>query len=737
VASRLIDQIKNRWNLDNGHYTHLRAAVFIAVFALVGTTILLASHANPSIDELSCGTTQPDLSLSKPNSSQIETDKAEIAQTNQSVKDAVKVSSKKPNAKLKERIKDRKQRLIKLAYADPQAAAKQVLAQPVTNKVESTTNCFEKAVTLKGTLEIREADSLNENTGSSEITLLHVDNQAPLVLHYEPTQVLQSGTTVQVTGSQLDQEVIAALSSDNSPVVNVVTPPPNVPTTGQKRVAVIMVYFQDSSVPTLTKPQMNDLLFNQTNKYYQENSYQKLSFTGDVFGWYLVPSKSLCDLNQVFDAALTAANADANYTNYTNIMILAAFPSTCSHGGVGTLGGTTVTTPDGVLKNIGITWIGLINPPNFSHNYTLFAHELGHNLGLSHANLLTCDGVSLTASLDNGTCPYLEYGDFYDDMGISDMHFNGTHKDYLGWFNPGNTKVITSSGTYTIEPLATNTNNLKVLKIPRGNSNYLYVEYRQPIGFDANKTPSTKFIYGGMVHIGSSKSWLIDPTLPIEKDSATLRIGDSITDPATGTKITATGSTATTFTVTVTIPSGTDTTKPTAPTNLTATATSSSQINLSWTPATDNVGVTGYDVYRGGTKIASNTTSTTWGENGLTANTTFSYYVVAKDGAGNQSSNSNTASATTLKVATTGNISGYVGNGAGSGIANVTIHYNLVGSTVMHTATSGTSGFYRLVGLKAGTYKLTFAKTGYVTKSIQKTVVAGQTVNQNVSLVKK
>src|SRR5467141_311440 len=41
-----------------------------------------------------------------------------------------------------------------------------------------------------------------------------------------------------------------------------------------------------------------------------------------------------------------------------------------------------------------------------------------------------------------------------------------------------------------------------------------------------------------------------------------------------------------------------DTTPPTAPTNLTATAASATQINLSWTASTDNVGVTGYRVER-------------------------------------------------------------------------------------------------------------------------------------------
>ncbi|MEK7075837.1 MAG: hypothetical protein AAB948_03550, partial [Patescibacteria group bacterium] len=57
------------------------------------------------------------------------------------------------------------------------------------------------------------------------------------------------------------------------------------------------------------------------------------------------------------------------------------------------------------------------------------------------------------------------------------------------------------------------------------------------------------------------------------------------------------------------LPAVGDTTPPTTPTNLSATAVSSSQINLSLTASTDNVGVTGYRIYRGGTQIATSTTT--------------------------------------------------------------------------------------------------------------------------------
>ena len=85
--------------------------------------------------------------------------------------------------------------------------------------------------------------------------------------------------------------------------------------------------------------------------------------------------------------------------------------------------------------------------------------------------------------------------------------------------------------------------------------------------------------------------------------------------------------------------SGGDTTPPTAPTNLTATV-SGSQINLSWTASTDNVGLTGYKVERclgvgcsTFTQIAA-VSSTTYDDTGLAANTGYTYRVRATDAAG-------------------------------------------------------------------------------------------------------
>jgi chitodextrinase len=89
-----------------------------------------------------------------------------------------------------------------------------------------------------------------------------------------------------------------------------------------------------------------------------------------------------------------------------------------------------------------------------------------------------------------------------------------------------------------------------------------------------------------------------------------------------------------------------DTQAPTIPANLTATAASSSRIALSWSAATDNTGVTGYQVYRNGIRVAA-VSGTTYSDAGLSPATTYSYAIAAYDAAGNVSAQSSSVSAAT------------------------------------------------------------------------------------------
>lgn len=93
------------------------------------------------------------------------------------------------------------------------------------------------------------------------------------------------------------------------------------------------------------------------------------------------------------------------------------------------------------------------------------------------------------------------------------------------------------------------------------------------------------------------------------------------------------------------LPSGApDAAPPTAPTGLTATATSPTNVNLSWTASTDNVGVTGYQVFRAASQIGTSVT-TSYSDNTTTGSTTYDYTVKAVDAAGNLSAASASAPA--------------------------------------------------------------------------------------------
>lgn len=101
-----------------------------------------------------------------------------------------------------------------------------------------------------------------------------------------------------------------------------------------------------------------------------------------------------------------------------------------------------------------------------------------------------------------------------------------------------------------------------------------------------------------------------------------------------------------------TAPSG-DTQAPTAPTSLASTSKTSTSISLSWNASTDNVAVTGYDVYANSvlkTTVSGLTATIT----GLTASTSYSIYVKAKDAAGNASASSSTIAVTTNASGTGG-----------------------------------------------------------------------------------
>ena len=126
-----------------------------------------------------------------------------------------------------------------------------------------------------------------------------------------------------------------------------------------------------------------------------------------------------------------------------------------------------------------------------------------------------------------------------------------------------------------------------------------------------------------------------------------------------------------------------DTQAPSRPATASASNVTQTSATISWAASTDNVGVTGYDLYRGSTLVAS-TTATSRNVSGLSANTSYTYSVRAKDAAGNESS------ARSVSFTTLSNQVSYCAS-SGSRVTYEWIDYVAFGGM---TNTSGANGGY-------------------------------------------
>jgi len=137
--------------------------------------------------------------------------------------------------------------------------------------------------------------------------------------------------------------------------------------------------------------------------------------------------------------------------------------------------------------------------------------------------------------------------------------------------------------------------------------------------------------------------------------SATTSYADTAAQPSTSYSYyalayDAAGNTSTpSNTASVTTPAIPDTTPPSAPSGLAATVPSATEVDLSWTASTDNVGVAGYRIYRNGALVGSSATNS-YADKSAQPSTSYSYYTIAFDAAGNSSAASNTATARTPKI---------------------------------------------------------------------------------------
>jgi glucuronoarabinoxylan endo-1,4-beta-xylanase len=221
---------------------------------------------------------------------------------------------------------------------------------------------------------------------------------------------------------------------------------------------------------------------------------------------------------------------------------------------------------------------------------------------------------------------------------------SGFESDLTGWTNNGGTVIVTDvhSGTKAART-GTAQGGLN-------RSSLIPVTAGQSITFQAwakvSGSPSWAGI--GMDFLNASGTELSEINLQITATTYTLRtVTQAVPTGAVNARVWTwkSGTTGNLFVddFCVTVP---DTQAPSVPTGLASSAVTQTSFTLSWTASTDNVGVTGYEVFRGTTSLGT-VTGTSTPVTGLTAGTTYAMRVRARDAAGNWSAQSTALNVTT------------------------------------------------------------------------------------------
>jgi hypothetical protein len=451
--------------------------------------------------------------------------------------------------------RERRASLADVALQEPETALTYAIPNALQKQFpKHVQDLLEQRIAAEGTLEIYFEDNDQPEVSRLHYYLKQDKKRFNLAIAHNKEPVAKSGQKVIVQGVMFnndrdDQTPVIVLNSDQLMLAAGGTADPTITSTpeilsntvGEQRTAVFLVNFKDkpNEKPWSTS-QVYDRFFTQISDFFMENSYQQTWLTGDVLGWYTanINSTDSCDqwaISQAADDAAIANHIDlSKYDRYVYV-----FPfNTCSWSGFATVGGTQTRA-----------WV----------RGDLFtkvpAHEMGHNFGLLHSHGLNCQGDATETN-----CVSLTYGDQLDTMGAQPGHFNAYQKERLGWLNQGNMPTITTiqqSGSYTIDPMETNTNNAKALKILRdtdpttGQNRWFYIEQRQSIGEDSfiSSDPylnDANINNGVIIHMATEQdgnsSFLLDMTPESTSLSSNfadlydpaLVTGSSFTDSATG-----------------------------------------------------------------------------------------------------------------------------------------------------------------------------------------------------------